>query len=117
MVDGDDAIAKSGPGPLVVLLVVVVAEAAETWITTSTLWVKDKLAPVSLKVNDPVEALGSAVRDNGEAEVLPEGGVMGEVIATFTPDGAVPTQELTRMTGELNALSEVTVIVAEPLPP
>jgi hypothetical protein len=73
--------------------------------------------PVTLKVNDPVDALGSAETDNGDVAVLPEGGVMGDVRAILTPDGAVPTQEPAKVTGKLNALSEVTVIVAEPLPP
>ena len=109
---------KSGPATLVVLLVVaeVVAE-ADTWIVKSTLWLNAPLVPVTLSVNDPVEEVGSAVTDNGDVAVLPEGGVMGDVSAKLTPDGAVPTQEPPKSTGDVNAFSEATVIVAEPPPP
>ena len=70
-----------------------------------------------LKVNEPVEALGSAVTVRGEVAKLPEGGVTGDVTAILTPEGAVPTQDPTRVTAELKALSEVIVIVAELPPP
>ena len=68
-------------------------------------------------MNDPVEAVGSAVTERGDVAELPEGGVTGDVMAILTPEGAVPTQEPTKVTAELNALSEVTVIVEEPPPP
>ena len=109
---------KSGPATLVVVVVVAeVVAAAETWTVMSVLWLKAPLVPVILKVNDPVEALGLAVTVRGEVAKLPEGGVTGDVTAILTPEGAVPTQDPTRVTAELKALSEVIVIVAELPPP
>lgn len=41
----------------------------------------------------------------------------GEGSAKFTSEGAAPSQDVVKVTAELNPLIEVTVIVAEPVPP
>lgn len=65
----------------------------------------------------PVDAVDEAETVNVELAVLPDGGVMGEGSEKLMPEGAAPTQEGANITGELNPLSEFTVMVADPLPP
>lgn len=73
--------------------------------------------PVTRSVKLPVVAVEAALTETGEVDNPPDGGAMGEVIVNVTPAGAVPTQEGVSDTGELKALSDPTVIVAEPLLP
>ena len=75
------------------------------------------LVPVTLTVNVPVEAPELAVIVNGELAAVPGRGVIGDVTETVTPAGALPSHAADNVTAELNPLREVTVIVADPLPP
>jgi hypothetical protein len=69
------------------------------------------------RVNEPVEADEDALTVSVDVAVPPEGGVIGPGKLIVTPDGAVPTQEYVRATGELNPFVEPTVIVDVSLAP
>ena len=45
------------------------------------------------------------------------GGVIGEVIDSRTPEGALPIHEVVKVTVELKPLRGLIVIVADPVPP
>lgn len=94
------------------------AAPAVTCTPRSTLWGPiEPLVPVTLSVKVPTEALPPAVIDNGEFAVPPEVGVTGDVTVKLTSEGAVPTQDPESVTAELNPFSDVTMMVAELLPP
>ena len=108
------AIKHFGPAGVVVVLVVA---AALICTLMSTKCERIPLVPVTRSVKLPVDAPEPAFIANGELDVPPDGGVIGDGSAKVTSAGAVPTQEPTSITAEVKAFSEVTVMLAEPLPP
>ena len=115
----EDPTKKSGPAALVVVLllvVLVVVVVAEICTVMSVKWAREPLVPVTLNVNDPTEALNPAVNVNGDVAMPAGGGVIGLGSENETSAGAEPTHDPESATAELNPLTEVTVIVAEPLP-
>jgi hypothetical protein len=77
----------------------------------------EPLIPTTLTVNVPVDALELAAIVKVEVVVPPEAGVTGEVTNNVTPAGVLPTQAASNVTCELKPFTELTVIVAELLPP
>lgn len=77
----------------------------------------EPLAPVTLTVDVPVDAVGLAMMVKVELTEPPDTGVAGELISTVTPDGVLPSHEVNNVTGELNPFRELTVIDVKPLPP
>jgi hypothetical protein len=77
----------------------------------------EPLIPITLTINVPVDALELATIVKVELVALPETGVTGEAIDNVTPVGVLPSQAASNVTGELKPFIEVTVIVAELLPP
>lgn len=64
-----------------------------------------------------MEAIEDAVTVNGAVAVLLGRGVIGDVTDRLTPCGADPNHDATKVTVPLNPFMEVTVTVADPLPP
>ena len=81
------------PGPVGVVVVVVVAAPDVIVIPTLTLWVRDPLVPSIDMLKDPVEAEEDALTVSVEVAVEPEGGVIGPGRVIETPLGADPSQE------------------------
>jgi len=79
--------------------------------------VSDPLVAVTLNVKVPTEAIELAMKVSGELAAPPDGGVIGDGSEKVTPAGAVPTHEAVNVTPDEKPLSEVAVIVAEPVPP
>ena len=73
--------------------------------------------PVTMSVNEPIEADESALTVRVELAVDPDGGVIGPGKLTEIPVGAEPIHEKLKPTAELNPLFEVTVMTDVPLEP
>jgi hypothetical protein len=54
---------------------------------------------------------------SGDVAAPPGGGVIGEVIDSRTPEGALPIHEVVKVTVELKPLRGLIVIVADTVPP
>lgn len=105
-------------GVVVLLVVIVVAAAVMRRVRSGvTMWAMEPLAPVTLTVNVPVDAVVLAIIVKVELAEPPETGVAGELISTVTPAGVLPSHEVNNVTGKLNPFKELTVIDAKPLPP
>jgi hypothetical protein len=81
------------PGPVGVVVVVVVAAPDVIVIPTLTLCVSEPLVPSIDRVKEPVEAEEDALTVRVEVAVEPEGGVIGPGRVIETPLGADPSHE------------------------
>lgn len=83
----------------------------------SVLWLSDPLVAVTCTMNVPVDATGVVVNPIGELASPPARGVTDGGMSTATPTGALPTQEVEKVTGESNPPSELTITLVPPLSP
>ena len=64
-----------------------------------------------------MEAVEDAVTVNGTPTVPFGRGVIGDVMDRLTPCGVYPIHDVTNVTVPLNPFTEITVTIADPLPP
>jgi len=108
---------KHGVGGGAIVVLVVVVPAGFIWTPMLTLCAKDPLVPVTVNVNEPVDAEAPAESVSVELALEPEGGVTGPGRLIETSEGAVPSQEYAKVTAELKPLTEPMLIVDVPLDP
>lgn len=83
----------------------------------SVLWLTDPLVPITWSTKLPVDPVEVVVKLTGELPVPPGGGVTVCGIVTPIPAGLFPTQEVEKVTGELNPPTELTITFVDPLRP